>query len=111
MIKEGNKVSYQTLSQYLKVIADSNRLEILDLLSCGELCACDLLEHFDFSQPTLSHHMKTLRENNLIVMRKEGNKNMYRLNKEVINDLTERLSLLSSDSVPCICESMDKGTC
>lgn len=111
MIKEGNKVSYQTLSQHLKVIADSNRLEILDLLSCGELCACDLLEHFDFSQPTLSHHMKTLRENNLIVMRKEGNKNMYRLNKEVINDLTERLSLLSSDSVPCICENMDKGTC
>ncbi|MFJ5555823.1 ArsR family transcriptional regulator, partial [Staphylococcus capitis] len=28
------------------VIADSSRLEILDLLSCGELCACDLLEHF-----------------------------------------------------------------
>ncbi|MCA5172681.1 metalloregulator ArsR/SmtB family transcription factor, partial [Klebsiella pneumoniae] len=73
------------MSQYLKVISDSNRLEILDLLSCGELCACDLLEHFDFSQPTLRHHMKLLRENNLILMRKDGTKNMYSLNKEVVN--------------------------
>lgn len=111
MIKEENKVSYQTLSQYLKVIADSNRLEILDLLSCGELCACDLLEHFEFSQPTLSHHMKTLRDNNLILMKKDGNKNMYCLNTEVINNLTDRLSLLSSDTVPCICEDIRKGTC
>lgn len=111
MIKEENKVSYQTLSQYLKVISDSNRLEILDLLSCGELCACDLLEHFDFSQPTLSHHMKLLRENNLILMRKDGTKNMYSLNKEVVNSLMNRLSLLSSDTVPCICDSIGKGTC
>ncbi|TVT27424.1 winged helix-turn-helix transcriptional regulator [Salinicoccus cyprini] len=104
-------MSYQTLSQYLKVIADSSRLEILDLLSCGELCACDLLEHFEFSQPTLSHHMKLLRENDLILMRKDGNKNMYRLNKAVIENLTDKLSLLSSEAVPCICHDMDKGSC
>ena len=62
------------------MIADSSRLEILDLLSCGELCACDLLEHFSFSQPTLSHHMKVLKDNNLITSRKDGNKNLYKLN-------------------------------
>ena len=54
-------------------MADSSRLEILDLLSCGELCACDLLQHF-LSQPTLSHHMKVLKDNNLITSRKDGNK-------------------------------------
>lgn len=59
--KEEEKLNYKEISQYLKVIADSSRLEILDLLSCGELCACDLLEHFSFSQPTLSHHMKVLK--------------------------------------------------
>ena len=53
-------MSYKELSAILKVLSDSSRLEILDLLSCGELCACDLLEHFQFSQPTLSHHMKSL---------------------------------------------------
>lgn len=50
-------MTYKELATYLKVLSDSSRLEILDLLSCGELCACDLLEHFQFSQPTLSYHM------------------------------------------------------
>ena len=58
----------------LKVLADPNRLEILDLLSCDELCAHDLLGHFQFSQPTLSHHMKALLDSELITMRKLGNK-------------------------------------
>ncbi|MGU3670530.1 As(III)-sensing metalloregulatory transcriptional repressor ArsR, partial [Staphylococcus saprophyticus] len=52
-------MSYQELATILKVLSDPSRLEIIDLLSCGELCACDLLEHFQFSQPTLSHHMKS----------------------------------------------------
>ena len=44
-------MSYKELSAILKILSDPSRLEILDLLSCGELCACDLLEHFQFSQP------------------------------------------------------------
>ncbi|HGZ6864642.1 TPA: As(III)-sensing metalloregulatory transcriptional repressor ArsR, partial [Staphylococcus aureus] len=58
-------MSYKELSTILKILSDPSRLEILDLLSCGELCACDLLEHFQFSQPTLSHHMKSLVDNEL----------------------------------------------
>ncbi|PWZ99961.1 transcriptional regulator, partial [Staphylococcus pseudintermedius] len=34
-------MSYQALSKILKILADPSRLEILDILSCGELCACD----------------------------------------------------------------------
>ncbi len=63
-------MSYKELSTILKVLSDPSRLEILDLLSCGELCACDLLEHFQFSQPTLSHHMKSLVDNELVTTRK-----------------------------------------
>ena len=59
-------MSYKKLSALLKILSDSSRLEILDLLSCGERCACDLLEHFQFSQPTLSHHMKTLVDYELV---------------------------------------------
>lgn len=66
-------MSYKELSTILKVLSDPSRLEILDLLSCGELCACDLLEHFQFSQPTLSHHMKLLVDNELVYTRKDGN--------------------------------------
>lgn len=63
-------MTYKELATYLKVLSDSSRLEILDLLSCGELCACDLLEHFQFSQPTLSYHMKALVKTNLVTTRK-----------------------------------------
>ncbi|EFN3129086.1 As(III)-sensing metalloregulatory transcriptional repressor ArsR, partial [Listeria monocytogenes] len=66
-------MSYKELSTILKILSDPSRLEILDLLSCGELCACDLLEHFQFSQPTLSHHMKSLVDNELVTTRKDGN--------------------------------------
>ena len=104
-------MNYSEISQYLKVIADSSRLEILDLLSCGELCARDLLEHFSFSQPTLSHHMKVLKDNNLITSRKDGNKILYKLNHDVLDDVTSRLTLLSSSAGPCICETVEKGEC
>ena len=77
-------------------MADSSRLEILDLLSCGEL---------------LSHHMKVLKDNNLITSRKDGNKNLYKLNHAVLDDITSRLTLLSSSTVPCICETVEKGEC
>ena len=63
-------MSYKELSTILKILSDPSRLEILDLLSCGELCACDLLEHFQFSQPTLSHHMKSLVDNELVIVQK-----------------------------------------
>lgn len=63
-------MTYKELATFLKVLSDPSRLEILDLLSCGELCACDLLEHFQFSQPTLSYHMKALVKTNFVTTRK-----------------------------------------
>lgn len=41
-----------------KALGDSNRLEIVQMLSDGEKCGCRLLEKFEITQPTLSHHMK-----------------------------------------------------
>lgn len=40
-----------------KALGDSNRLEIVQMLSDGEKCGCRLLEKFEITQPTLSHHM------------------------------------------------------
>lgn len=46
------------MSKIYKALGEKNRLEIINFLKNGELCACHLLENFKFSQPTLSHHMK-----------------------------------------------------
>lgn len=63
-----------------KALSDSNRLRIVRLLSGGEMCACKLLERFEITQPTLSHHMKILCDCGLVNMRKDGKWCHYSLN-------------------------------
>ncbi|PTI17617.1 MULTISPECIES: ArsR/SmtB family transcription factor [Staphylococcus] len=104
-------MSYKELSTILKVLSDPSRLEILDLLSCGELCACDLLEYFQFSQPTLSHHMKSLVDNDLVITRKNGNKHMYQLNREFLDYINQNLNIINSSNQRCVCKSMKLGEC
>ena len=72
---------YINISKKLKVLSDPKRLEIVDMLSCEELCACEILEKFDISQPTLSSDMKKLEDANIIKSRKEGKNVFYIVNK------------------------------
>lgn len=76
------QMSYEKNSKIFKALSDANRLKILCLLSEGEKCACKLLDEFDFTQPTLSHHMKILIECGLVKCRKEGLWSHYSLDKE-----------------------------
>lgn len=87
-----------------KVLSDANRLMIIDMLSCGELCACEILEKFNITQPTLSHHMKILCDNNLTSCRKEGKRIYYSLNTENILTLSDFLRILASEKDNCICQ-------
>ena len=59
----------------LKAIADPARLRLLSLVLShegGEACVCDLLPHFELSQPTISHHLKVLHEVGLLDRTKRG---------------------------------------
>jgi len=67
-----------------KALADPNRLRVFELLSCCELCACDMLETLNITQPTLSHHMKILCGCGLVRTRKEGKCIFYSLNATTI---------------------------
>ena len=71
---------FEINSRVFKALGDSNRLKIIDLLSSGEKCACEILKFFDISQSTLSHHMQILSECGLVKCRKEGTWNHYSLN-------------------------------
>ena len=67
-----------------KALGDSNRLQIVRMLSDGEKCGCKLLEAFQITQPTLSHHMKTLCDCGLVNARKDGKWSHYSLNCETL---------------------------
>lgn len=62
------------LAARLKVLADPTRLRMLDLLAqqTEPLCVCDITDQFDQNQPTISHHLKLLREAGLIDCEKRG---------------------------------------
>ena len=100
---------YETNAKTIKALSDSSRLKIIDILSCGEKCACDLLGYFDFTQPTLSHHMKVLMDCGIVVSRREGQWNHYSLNNNNCNKLMLFLMELITDTEDCICK--DKNNC
>lgn len=76
---------YEKNSKIFKALGDAKRLEIVSILSEGEKCACELLEYFKFTQPTLSHHMKVLMDCGIVDLRKKGTWNHYSLNNKNAN--------------------------
>ncbi len=77
-----------------KALSDENRLRMIELLSSEEKCGCKLLEAFDITQPTLSHHMRVLTECGLVHDRKEGKWHYYSLNKERFKEFIQLIRLL-----------------
>ena len=97
-------VDYDHVAKKLKVISDPKRLRIIDILSCDELCACELLEKFDISQPTLSHDMRKLEEASLVTSRREGKNTYYSLDKASLDEIEESLGLIFHIQDDCICK-------
>jgi ArsR family transcriptional regulator len=89
-----------------KALSDFNRLMIVDMLSCGELCACVILEKLNITQPTLSHHMKTLCDSGLVHGRKEGKWTYYSLDNEVTKNLLSLLEEVTTPKQNCICNEI-----
>jgi len=96
---------YKKNAQVFKALSDPNRLMIIDMLSCGELCACVILRKFNITQPTLSHHMKSLCGCGLVKARKDGRWKYYSLNDETIRTIQSFSIGVKSDSEKenCIC--------
>lgn len=85
-------------SKLFKSFSDPNRLKIIEILSCGEMCACTILEKLNITQPTLSHHMKKLEEANVIKIRKDGLWTYYSLNKKQIKNMMIFMLQISYDN-------------
>lgn len=102
---------YEDNAKIIKALSDGNRMKIVDILSCGEKCACDILEHFEFTQPTLSHHMKVLMECGVVSSRREGLWTYYSLNIVNCNKLIFFIMNLVTDTEDCVCKNKSKCEC
>ena len=78
-----------------KALADATRLEILRLVGSqeGPTCVCDIVDHFDLRQPTISHHLKVLREAGLVRSSKIGIWSFYEANPEGLAALEDASAL------------------
>ncbi|MBR0395971.1 MAG: helix-turn-helix transcriptional regulator [Clostridiales bacterium] len=87
------------LIEVLSVLSESVRFKILSLISSkGELTAKDILSEFDFTQPTLSHHMSCLKEAGLVNVERRGRFAYYSVNKDTIDLVLSGIESLKSGS-------------
>ena len=73
----------------LTALADPTRLAIVRQLAETETCACDFTMFCDVGQPTVSHHLRVLREAGIVVSERRGQSIFYQLSPEVSSRLAE----------------------
>lgn len=80
------------LAERFRALADPTRVAIVNRLAgAGELCVCDLTGAFDLSQPTISHHLRVLRDAGLVESSRRGTWAYYRLVPEAVESLRDTL--------------------
>lgn len=78
------------LVNVFRALADENRLAVVrSLAGRGEMCACQLLDGLDISQPTLSHHMRVLCDCGLVRCRRQGRWCYYSIDPRVAHGLSD----------------------
>jgi len=84
------------LAPVFKALGDPVRLRLVSLIGArqgGEICVCDLTSAFDLTQPTISHHLKVLREAGLIDSERRGTWVYYRLVPTALERIAALLSV------------------
>ena len=88
------------LARVFKALADPVRVRLLSLIGSragGEACVCELTGEFDVSNPTISHHLKVLREAGLVTCERRASWVFYRVVPETLDGLSR---LLNTATIP-----------
>lgn len=78
-------------ARWFHALSDETRLRVVEMLTRGEHCVCDLQSATGAAQSRLSFHLKTLKEAGLVTDRREGRWNYYALNAEALEAMAEFL--------------------
>ncbi len=89
------------LAEAFKALSHPVRLQMLDLIAQGDgqVCGCDIERHFNLTQPTISHHLKVLRDAGLILSEARGVWMLHRVHTERLIGLTSLLSQFQGELV------------
>lgn len=87
----------EIMLQFCKAMADESRLKIIGLLSTAEHSVQQLASILELKEPTVSHHLAVLKQLDLVRQRADGNFRWYRLNEEVLGQISR--TVFSRDSI------------
>jgi ArsR family transcriptional regulator len=84
----------ERMASVAKALGDPVRLQIVDVLRrhAGQVCVCELVPLFDLSQPTISHHLKKLREAGIVGSERRGLWAYYFVNPNALKEFSEWLT-------------------
>lgn len=88
------------LNEVLKALSDPTRRRIIELLRQRPHNAGEIADHFDFSKPSISHHLSQLKEADLIYGERDGTTITYHLNLTVLEELLAVLTGLWKGEAP-----------
>ncbi|MGB7063369.1 MAG: metalloregulator ArsR/SmtB family transcription factor [Candidatus Zixiibacteriota bacterium] len=71
---------------FFKALSDETRQSILKMLEGKQLCVCEIVQAFDVSQPTISHHLDILKRAGLIESKRKGQNIYYSLNRDCFKE-------------------------
>lgn len=82
-----------------KALADGTRLDIFRLIEAqdGPICACDIVDRFEVSQPTIAHHLRVLREAGLITVSRKGIWAYYQINPSGVDAIQAMVGSFSGN--------------
>lgn len=86
------KIELSKIPEYLKIISDINRMSILVLLKKKPLCVCEIMPILGLPQNLTSHHLKVLKDFDLLDSSRDGTKIIYSRNEKVINNYQVELN-------------------
>ena len=104
-------ITREEVSLICRAMSDANRLRIIEMLTSGEKCGCDLLDELQVTQPTLSHHMKVLADCGLVSSRKEGKWHHYTINCDRFREFKDFLNAISCCDSVTSAEVAGKSCC
>jgi ArsR family transcriptional regulator, arsenate/arsenite/antimonite-responsive transcriptional repressor len=93
-LPEVDAAGAERIAAVAKALSDPIRVQLVDVLRthAGEVCVCELEPLFAISQPTLSHHLRKLREAGIVGVERRGLWAYYYVHPEAIEELTAWLS-------------------
>ena len=89
------KMTREEVAAICKAMSDTNRLRIIEMLTQGEKCGCNLLEELQVTQPTLSHHMKVLSDCGLVSSYRDGKWQHYSINCETFTEYKKYIAAIT----------------